>query len=133
MYSIPIDDVQKAIEKTSYHDAPILRFDMKYFGDEIILNIMGDEPGNGDYWEIHFLKCYRVSYETDAVIRHSSYVKNLAWNQRSYYGQAITVFPSEVEGFYRIALDLSFLTSEIICSEIHVNYISSKGKADIIL
>ncbi len=49
MDTMSIEDIQNAIEKTCYHDIPILRFDVQYFGDEAVLNIMGDEADNGGY------------------------------------------------------------------------------------
>lgn len=58
----------KAIEQTDYWDAQILDFEIKYLGDEASLFIASYELEDAEKfcWRISFLRCSKVSYETDA-------------------------------------------------------------------
>lgn len=67
-------ELQEKIDSTEYWDLDILDFNLNYFGDEISMFIYnGDETS----WELTFLTCLKVQYETDASWRSIPYVKDM--------------------------------------------------------
>ena len=113
-----IQELQNQIDQTQYWDAAATAFEIRYFGDEVCLHYDGDE---NLYWEITFLTCYRVQYETDATWRTIPHVKDMTWPQKCYYCQRIDVFPSKTEGgFIDVEMDLSIMDIQITCKDIVV-------------
>lgn len=113
-----IQELQNQIDQTQYWDAEATAFEIRYFGDEVCLHYDGDE---NLYWEITFLTCYRVQYETDAIWRTIPHVKDMTRPQKCYYCQRIDVFPSKTEGgFIDVEMDLSIMDIQITCKDIVV-------------
>lgn len=118
-----IEDIQKKIDQTEYWDLEILDFQTNYFGDEVNILVYNDVNTS---WKISFLTCYRVVYETDAVWRTITHVKDMKKPQLGYYGQDITVSMSkDFKGFYDVSIDLTILTAKIICKEVNVKKVSN--------
>jgi len=69
-----VDTMQELIDKTDYWDMRILDVKASYFGDEVEILIENDEE---TCWQISFLSCYKVSYNTDADRRKISKVKSM--------------------------------------------------------
>ena len=94
-----IHNMQVQVDQTEYWDENILDFKTAFFGDEAYLYIYKD---NEKCWEIRFLACYEVTYKTDAD------------------GQNIEISNSDIQGFYRVDMDLSIMEIELICKNIEV-------------
>lgn len=113
-----IQELQNIIDQTHYWDAEATDFQIGFFGDEVCLHYNADE---NLYWEITFLTCYRVQYETDATWRTIPYVKDMSRAQKGYYCQKINVSPSKIEGgFIDVEMDFSIMDVQITCKEIVV-------------
>ena len=113
-----IQELQNQIDQTCYWDAEATYFQINYFGDEVCLHFNADD---NLYWEITFLTCYRVQYETDATWRTILHVKDMTRPQKGYYCQRIDVFPSKTEdGFIDVEMDLSIMDVQITCKDIVV-------------
>lgn len=111
---------QKAIDQTDYWDTRVLDLRILYFGDEVDLIIDNDES---TCWEITFLCCSKVLYETDAARRRIVRVRDMNSSQLGYWAQNITVCESKTDGFYIAKLDLSIMEMQIECRDIIVNKI----------
>ncbi|MBF0780544.1 MULTISPECIES: hypothetical protein [unclassified Granulicatella] len=64
-----IEALQEEFEKLEYWDSQLLDFKIQYLGDEARLYIQqySDECNDTEYcYEITFLRCYKVAYDTDA-------------------------------------------------------------------
>lgn len=110
-------ELQKRIDKTEYHDMRILDLQISFFGDEVSMIIDDDHD---DCWEITFLSCHKVSYETDITRRNIDHVKEMKKPQLGYFGQKILVEHSELEDFYNITIDLSIMEMIIVCKDVCV-------------
>lgn len=77
-------------------------------------------------WKILFLSCYRASYKTDANRRKINNVKEMKEPQLGYFGQDISVYESEENGFYKVTMDLSIMEIIIECKDILVDKIFKK-------
>lgn len=73
---------------------------------------------NEKCWEIRFLACYEVTYKTDADRRSIPLVRDMNKPQLGYYGQNIEISNSDIQGFYRVDMDLSIMEIELICKNI---------------
>ena len=121
-------EIQRKIDLTHYCDAKVIDFQINYFGDEVCLRYVDDDCS---YWEIMFLTCYQVRYETDASWRTIKYVKDMARSQRGYYCQKIEVFASEAgSDFIDVIMDLSIMDVHITCKEIMINRKSGAMQKD---
>lgn len=115
-------EMQKLIDQTEYWDVYILDFHISNFGDDAILCIYHDDYS---YWLIQFSTCYRVQYTTDANEREIPHVCTMKKQQMGYFGQDITISEGDVEGFYKVNMDLSIMNVEILCKEIVVQKINN--------
>lgn len=115
-----IDIIREAIENTDYWDMEVLELNISFFGDEVTMIVDKDDE---NAWKISFTACYKVSYETDALMRKISYVKDMKRPQRGYYAQDITVNEGETEGVYKVIIDLSIMEIIIQCKSISVEKI----------
>ncbi|MBF0778975.1 hypothetical protein [Streptococcus cuniculi] len=63
-----IEEIKEKINRMDYWDSQVLDFNIQYFGDEAKLYIQSyKEYRETEFcWEIKFLRCFKVSYETDA-------------------------------------------------------------------
>ena len=112
-----IHNMQAQVYQTEYWDENILDFKTAFFGDEAYLYIYKD---NEKCWEIRFLACYEVTYKTDADRRSIPLVRDMNKPQLGYYGQNIEISNSDIQGFYRVDMDLSIMEIELICKNIEV-------------
>ena len=112
-----IHNIQVQVDQTEYWDENILDFKTAFFGDEAYLYIYKD---NEKCWEIRFLSCYEVTYKTDANRRSIPLVRDMNKPQLGYYGQNIEISNSDIQGFYRVDMDLSIMEIELICKNIEV-------------
>ena len=112
-----IHNIQVQVDQTEYWDENILDFKTAFFGDEAYLYIYKD---NEKCWEIRFLACYEVTYKTDADRRSIFLVRDMNKPQLGYYGQNIEISNSDIQGFYRVDMDLSIMEIELICKNIEV-------------
>lgn len=112
-----IHNIQVQVDQTEYWDENILDFKTAFFGDEAYLYIYKD---NEKCWEIRFLACYEVTYKTDADRRSILLVRDMNKPQLGYYGQNIEISNSDIQGFYRVDMDLSIMEIELICKNIEV-------------
>ena len=113
-----LQEIQNQIDKTEYWDMEILDLKISYFGDEVEM-LVDDE---GEYcWKITFLSCYKVYYETDSIRRNIKNVKTMLRPQLGYFGQDISVSQSDMEGLYKITMDLSIMDMVIKCKDVEVN------------
>ena len=112
-----IHNMQVQVDQTEYWDENILDFKTAFFGDEAYLYIYKD---NEKCWEIRFLACYEVTYKTDADRRSIFLVRDMNKPQLGYYGQNIEISNSDIQGFYRVDMDLSIMEIELICKNIEV-------------
>ena len=112
-----IHNMQVQVDQTEYWDENILDFKTAFFGDEAYLYIYKD---NEKCWEIRFLACYEVTYKTDADRRSIPLVRDMNKPQLGYYGQNIEISNSDIQGFYRVDMDLSIMEIELICKNIEV-------------
>ena len=112
-----IHNMQAQVDQTEYWDENILDFKTAFFGDEAYLYIYKD---NEKCWEIRFLACYEVTYKTDADRRSILLVRDMNKPQLGYYGQNIEISNSDIQGFYRVDMDLSIMEIELICKNIEV-------------
>jgi len=110
-------EAQRLIEQTCYWDAKIFDFQISYFGDEVTLYLEDDET---TCWQIKFLGCYSLSYQTDADYRGTIYVRDMSRPQLGYFGQDISVRESELEGFLSVSLNLFLLEGKLECKEVEV-------------
>lgn len=116
---IMLQELQRKIDRTNYWDAEVIDFHIKYFGDEVCLRYVEDE---NSYWEVVFLTCYLVRYETDATWRTIAHVKDMTRLQKGYYCQKIQISPSKVGNeFIDVEMDLSIMDVQITCKEIEIN------------
>lgn len=117
-----IELLQNEIDNTEYWDMSILDIQTQYFGDEVYIFIENDEK---TYWKISFFSCYKVSYETDSNWRTIDNVKEMRGGQLGYDGQDISLKKYEDnENFMECFLDLSIMTMNIVCKDIHVEKLS---------
>lgn len=112
-----IHNIQVQVDQTEYWDENILDFKTAFFGDEAYLYIYKD---NEKCWEIRFLACCEVTYKTDADRRSILLVRDMNKPQLGYYGQNIEISNSDIQGFYRVDMDLSIMEIELICKNIEV-------------
>ena len=112
-----IHNMQVQVDQTEYWDENILDFKTAFFGDEAYLYIYKD---NEKCWEIRFLACCEVAYKTDADRRSILWVRDMNKPQLGYYGQNIEISNSDIQGFYRVDMDLSIMEIEVICKKIEV-------------
>ena len=114
-----LQEIQNQIDKTEYWDMEILDFKISYFGDEVEM-LIDDE---GEYcWKIIFLSCYKVYYEAIQDLRDSvDRIKFLKGPQLGYYGQDISVTKSNIEGLYKITMDLSIMDMIVECKDVEVS------------
>ena len=112
-----IHNIQVQVDQTEYWDENILDFKTAFFGDEAYLYIYKD---NEKCWEIRFLACCEVTYKTDADRRSILLVRDMNKPQLGYYGQNIEISNSDIQGFYRVDMDLSIMEIEVICKKIEV-------------
>lgn len=119
-----VQEIQTQINITDYCDVNILDFQISFFGDEAGLYIYGDER---TFWKIQFTGCFKVTYETDANHRKITSVKTMKKPQLGYYGQNIIVSESEIQGFYKVVIDLSIMNAEIICKNISVKKLNNSS------
>ncbi|WP_220387176.1 hypothetical protein [Listeria sp. ILCC797] len=114
--------LQNEIDNTEYWDMSILDIQTQYFGDEVYIFIENDEK---TCWKISFFSCYKVSYETDSNWRTIDNVKEMRGGQLGYDGQDISLKKYEDnENFMVCSLDLSIMTMNIVCKDIHVEKLS---------
>ena len=85
-----IHNMQVQVDQTEYWDENILDFKTAFFGDEAYLYIYKDNE-----------KCMNKP-------------------QLGYYGQNIEISNSDIQGFYRVDMDLSIMEIEVICKKIEV-------------
>ncbi len=117
-----IELLQNEIDNTEYWDMSILDIQTQYFGDEVYIFIENDEK---TYWKISFFSCYKVSYETDSNWRTIDNVQEMRGGQLGYDGQDISLKKyEENENFTECSLDLSIMTMNIVCKDIHVEKLS---------
>ncbi|MBF0776544.1 hypothetical protein BVE84_08855 [Streptococcus azizii] len=123
----------EAINNTDYWDAQILDIRANYLGDEITVYIECFDLEEREIycWELKYLRCAKVSYETDAghlvykgdqkvLWRHED-VKNLRDGQLyGYAGHTITLTKYD-EFLIRCKLVLSLISMDIICQDIEVS------------
>lgn len=103
-----INETQKKIDSTEYHDLDILDFSIKYFGDEISMVIYNDEKTS---WRLTFSSCHKMEYETDASWRGIPYVRDMKKAQLGYFGQRIEVTQDSEDGsFMAVEMDLTIMT-----------------------
>ncbi|GIO22182.1 hypothetical protein [Oceanobacillus sp. J11TS1] len=122
-----IEVLEKRIEQTAYWDMPILDVQTQYFGDEVYLFVENDEE---KCWKISFISCYKVNYETDANWRNIDNVKDMRGGQLGYYGQDISIKKyKENESFIESSIDLSIMTMSIVCKDIFVEEVETKGNS----
>ena len=112
-----IHNIQVQVDQTEYWDENILDFKTAFFGDEAYLYIYKD---NEKCWEIRFLACCEVAYKTDADRRSILWVRDMNKPQLGYYGQNIEISNSDIQGFYRVDMNLSIMKIELICKNIEV-------------
>ena len=127
------DEKLQEIEQTSYWDAQILDFQIKYLGDEVSLFIESYVTEDiGEYcWKISFLRCAHVDYETDAgwvteqeILWRTEPVKHLRGGQLlGYSGQDIQLIQQE-HGLYNCQIVLSNMSINITCQDIEVSKVS---------
>ena len=118
-----IHNIQVQVDQTEYWDENILDFKTAFFGDEAYLYIYKD---NEKCWEIRFLACCEVTYKTDADRRSILLVRDMNKPQLGYYGQNIEISNSDIQGFYRVDMDLSIMEIELICKNIEVEEVDLK-------
>ena len=115
-----LQEIQNQIDKTEYGDMEILDLKISYFGDEVEM-LVDDE---GEYcWKITFLSCHKVYYETDVTRRNIKNVRVMLKPQLGYYGQDISVTKSNIEGLYKIIMDLSIMDMVVECKDVEVSRI----------
>lgn len=115
---LELKELQEQIDQTNYWDKKALKLQINYFGDEVCLEYSRDKES---YWEILFLTCYLVHYETDANWREIPHVKDMVKMQKGYYCQKIDVYSSKAgEEFIDVVLDLSIMNIHITCKEIEI-------------
>ncbi|MBF0780537.1 MULTISPECIES: hypothetical protein [unclassified Granulicatella] len=139
-----IEEMQAKIDTIKYCDAQLLDFKIQYLGDEAKLYIQQYKyrPGYGetDYcYEITFLRCYKVAYDTDAgwmasrkmpdgtskeVIAREYNIKDVTrlGMLLSYAAQDIEV--SEYNYFLnRYHIVVANMTIDIICQDIDIKLV----------
>lgn len=120
-----LEEVKKSIEKTNYWDLLVLDVQLEYFGDELYIYI---ENNNEFCWEISFLSCYKVSYQTDANWRGDFKVKDTGPHS-GYFAQDIAIGHSKKnEDFFDASIDLSIMTMNVVCKNITVKEVPIKDK-----
>lgn len=118
-----VETLQAKIDQTEYWDLKILDLNANFFGDEVNIFVYTDTD---TCWKISFLSCFRVIYETDAVWRSITNVRDMRKPQLGYYGQDITLSESkDFEGFYDVSIDLTIMTAKIICKDVNVEKVSN--------
>jgi len=120
------ETVMKKIENTEYWDARILEFEVRYFGDEIVIWM---EEDHEYYWKIQFLTCQDVHYSTDAGRRGDIRVRDMGKPQLGYWAQDIQVTENPVSGFYKVAMDLDALRVTVVCQNVLVEKVRREEKS----
>ena len=114
----------KEIEATDYWDAQILDINTRFLGDELSLYIASYEEEDKDKfcWEIKFLQCYKVEYETDAKreMREKPVKEYRGAQLYGYVGQDIKLVEYEGE-LYDCQIVLANMGLRIICQDIDVS------------
>ncbi|OLF49014.1 hypothetical protein BU202_00065 [Streptococcus cuniculi] len=130
--NVEIKSKIEAINNTNYWDAQILDIRANYFGDEVTIYIECDSDERDTYcWELKYLRCASVSYETDAghfvagssdkVLWRYEDVKNLRAGQLyGYTGHTITLMEHN-EFLIRCKAILSLITMDIVCQDIEIS------------
>jgi hypothetical protein len=120
-----IEKIKKEIAKTDYQDMPILDVRVGYLGSELSIYI---EKNKDKSYELLFLDCYKVSYETDAAIPNwrSESVREFSRSQIGYYGQDFSLSKSEVDDFVKIDCNLNPLYISVTCKNVKVQEVKNK-------
>lgn len=116
-----INEIQKKFDEINYWDLLVLDIQSQYFGDEVHIYI---EKNEKYCWKISFTSCYKVNYETDANWRGDFKVKDTG-PKSGYYAQDISLSKyMENEEFIECSIDVSIMTMNIICKDVHVEELS---------
>lgn len=125
-----IESKLREIEQTNYWDAYTLDFRAEFFGDEAKLYIEIADGAIDEYcWELKFMRCYKVNYETDAGwISWNSLngtrdydMKDVRFKQLMSHSAQDISLSEEEHDMIACRITLSSMVINIICQQIEVS------------